>query len=268
MVTTIAIANQKGGVGKTTTACTLAHHFAICGRRVLVVDLDAQGHVARLFKLKEANGLYRLVVAKERLEEVVVKARNNLDAVLNDHTDAVVDLYFKNATMGRENLLLEPLQEAQGKYDVVFLDVPPAVSSAHLLALVASDYMICPATMDVLGLDGVNKTLKTILAIQSTSIMQPPKFMGVVPVMFDRTTSETFDKLDMLQKELGHDFVLPPIPRDTHIREATACGQTIWEYAPRSSAAAGYAEFSMEVNSLGRFGGYLHLAELIEKVIF
>jgi chromosome partitioning protein len=266
MTKIIAIANQKGGVGKTTTACTLAHRFAAWGSKVLVVDLDAQGHVARMFRLEKANGLYRLIVENLPLKDVISPARENLDVVLNDHTNTKVESFIKDAALAREKILANALAPAMGVYDLVFLDTPPTVSMLHVLALVASDFVICPAIMDSLALDGVAEIIKTIRSIQETGL-KAPVFIGVLPTLFDRTTNETFENLKLLQEKLGSTQILPPIPRDTRVREATSRGMTIWEYSPACPAAIGYPEGVKIVNSLGNVGGYFHLAEIIKRFV-
>jgi chromosome partitioning protein len=267
MTKVIAISNQKGGVGKTTTACTLAHYFALRGKRVLVVDIDAQGHVAKIFRLQKANGLYRLIVNQEPLTEVVVNARERLDVIVNDHSNTKVDIFIKNTELGRERIIANALKQAYGNYDLIFLDTPPTVSSVHILSLVASDYVICPATMDSLGLDGVGEVIKTLQSIKSCEGLKEPEFMGVLPTMFDRTTRETSENLTELQKKLGPGLIFPPIPRDTLVREATAHGLTIWEYSPLSPAAAGYKDAGKIVNSASRVGGYLHIAEIVQRIV-
>jgi len=98
--------------------------------------------------------------------------------------------------------------------------------------------------------------------------VQAPDVIGVLPTMFDRTTSETSTNVERLQEAIGNDLILPPIPRDTKIREAASMGETIWEYAPDSAAAIGYGAIHAKVtNSRGKIGGYLHLYEIVERML-
>ena len=136
----------------------------------------------------------------------------------------------------------------------------------HVLAFVASDYVICPAIMDSLALDGVAEVIKTIRSIKQSGL-NTPVFIGVLPTLFDRTTNETFENLKLLQSNLGATQILPPIPRDTRIREATSRGLTIWEYSPASPAAIGYPEGKKVISSMGNVGGYFHIAEIIKRFV-
>ena len=193
---------RKAGWEKPPLPVPFAHRFAAWGEKVLIVDLDAQGHVARLFRLEKANSLYRLVVEGEPFSAVVSPARPNLDVILNDHSNTKVENFIKDTSLAREKILAQALSPAMGAYDLIFLDTPPTVSMLHVLALVASDYVICPAIMDSLALDGVAEVIKTIRSIQQSGL-KAPVFIGVLPTLFDRTTNETFENLKLLQTNLG-----------------------------------------------------------------
>ena len=259
----ISIANQKGGVGKTTTAINLAHKFAMMNKSVLLLDLDGQGHAATGLKLEKSNGLYRLLVDGQPLESVRQSARPNLDIVTNDHTGELVKTHIQQANF-KEYILANALEEAAQQYDLIVLDTPPSTDVLHILALVASDYLLIPANMDYLALDGVGYVYKTLRTLARYPGVTPPAVIGVLPTMFDRTTNETMQNVRNLGERLGDGAILPPIPRDTRIREASACGQTIWEYAPESQAAIGFSQpGACNVNANGRVGGYIHLTEIV-----
>lgn len=184
----------------------------------------------------------------------------------SNHTNERVKEHVRETNF-REYLLGRVLDDARQKYDAIFLDTPPSTDVLHILALVACDLVIIPSNMDYLALDGISYILKTIRAIGHYPNMTPPGVVGVVPTLFDHTTKETLHNLHDLQSELGKEKILPPIPRDTRMREASACGKTIWEYAPRSQAAIGYKNLSKVTNSTGNTGGYLHLAEILWEVM-
>lgn len=260
---TLAIANQKGGVGKTTTAINLAAWFAQQGQRVLVVDLDGQGHVATGLRVAKSNGLYRVLVEEKSVRQVVVQARGNLDVLTNDHTGEMVKVHIQNASF-REYILANMLDGLE--YDWVILDTPPSTDILHVLALVASDYIVVPANMDFYALDGVSHVLKTLRSLGRYPGVTPPALVGVLPTLFDRQTNETIENVRQLQGLVGPERVLYPVARDTKVREASARGMTIWEYAPRSPAAIGQALGGKVRNSEGRVGGYLHVCEMMEAL--
>ena len=260
----ISVANQKGGVAKTTTAINLGAYFAQAGQRVLLVDLDSQGHTAVSLGLQLNDGLFRLLVQGQPIEQVVTPARENLDVIANDHTAELVRLHALNAPF-REYLLFNALQDAP--YDLIILDTAPSTDVLHVSALVASDYLLIPAVMDYLPIESVTKILQTNLSLTQIPNVEPPVVLGVLPTMFDRTTRETAGNVQKLAEVIGAEMILPPVPRDTKIREASHRGMTIWEYAPNTQGAIGYKNGSRSQNSRGLTGGYLHLAEIIKHTI-
>jgi len=254
MATIVTVANQKGGVGKTTTAVTLGHGLARAGRRVLIVDLDPQGHVAFALGLKKSNGLYRLLVDQETLRQVAVNARPNLDIVPSDKTGEAAKRYVTTLNF-REKVLIRALKGAV--YDVIILDTPPSIDVLHVAALVASHWVIIPTRLDSLAIDGVNEILRSMGEIE-----QDHHFDGysIVPTFYDRTTKETATNLRELVGVFG-DLVWAPIPQDTKAREAASYGQTLWEYTPESPSVTGY-----QIDGK-RVGGYLDLLAKFEEVI-
>src|SRR3990172_663706 len=139
---TISVGNQKGGVGKTTTAVALGQYFARRGKRVLIVDLDAQGHVAESLGVDKSGGLFRLICQGLAVEQVAQNVREGLDIIPNDHTAEQVKAFAAQSDF-RAYILAQALGEAGG-YDVVFLDMPPSKPFLHVAALVASDYPLPP----------------------------------------------------------------------------------------------------------------------------
>jgi len=262
----IAIGNQKGGVGKTTTAITLGHYFAQQGQRVLIVDLDSQGHSAIGLGEKPGNGLLRLLVNQEPISQIVTAVRDNLDIVTNDHTAETVKSHALQASF-REYMIGTALEDAQ--YDLIFLDMPPSTNILHVSALVASDFLLVPAIMDFLALESVAKILKTAYALKNFPNVIPPTILGVLPTMVERVTSETNIIVSKLADTIGTQRILPPIPVDTKIREASHRGLSIWEYAPETRAAIGYKNGTKgkSQNSHGLIGGYLHTAEIIDRMM-
>ena len=250
----IAFANQKGGVGKTTTAVTLAHGLARLGKRVLLVDLDPQGHVAFSFGLEKQSGLYRLVCQNEDIHNTIIPARENLDILPGDKYTEKVKRHITLSDF-RETILLDLLEQTD--YDFVLLDMAPSLDVLHLNGLVASDWVMIPTRLDALAVDGVNEILSTMGEISK----QGYPFLGysILPTFFDRTTRETLAQLKEVVQLFGNK-VLPPIPQDTRVRESVAYGKTLWEYSPNSSAIQGYGDHAK------RTGGYNQLLDRILEI--
>lgn len=254
MTTVITFANQKGGVAKSTSAVTIGHGLAKSGRRVLIIDLDAQGHVALSLGLEKTNGLYRLLVEGEPIQSIAVNARPNLDIIPSDKTTESVKRYVTTLNF-RELVLTRALKGAP--YDVILLDTPPSIDVLHVAALVASDWVLIPTRLDALAVDGVNEILRSMAEVESS---HPFEGYAIIPTFFDRTTKETTTQLRDLVEAFGK-IVWPPIPQDTKAREAVAYGQTLWEYSPDSPAVTGY-----QIDGK-RVGGYLNLLAKVEEVI-
>ncbi len=268
MTVTIAIGNKKGGVGKTTSAVNLAHWFALSKQRVLLIDFDVQGHAGRSLGIGKGDGLYRWLVDEQSLDSVAEIARNGqrLDVVTSDKSTEKIKLHL-GPMIGREYYIAQRMEETRG-YDLVVLDLAPGSDLLHVGALIASDAIIIPAKMDFLALDGVLEVVKTVWSLGQVRGVAPPVLIGVLPTMYDRTTIETVTNLRRLREAIGDpDLVLPPIPMDTRIREASSRGLTIWEYAPGSPSAVGYLADAESPNGQGRVGGYLHCGEIVSRVM-
>ena len=232
---------------------------------MLVVDLDGQGHAATGLRLAKGDGLHRWLVQEQPVRMAAMEARPGLDVITNDHTGEWVKTHVQQLAF-REYVLANALEGLE--YDVVVLDTPPSTDVLHVLALVASDYLVVPAAMDYFALDGVGYVMRTLKSLSRYPGVSAPALVGVLPTMFDRTTNETMENVRALQGMLGTDQVLPPIPRDTKVREASARGLTVWEYAPGCPAAIGLKQAGVRAkNGEGRVGGYLHLCEIIEGLL-
>jgi len=216
-MTILTIANQKGGVGKTTTAVTIAHGLAIAGRHVLLVDLDPQGHVAFSLGKPKEPGLYRLIVDEEPVEKVAVPVRENLEVIPGDKRTEKA-----KRTVAISNFPTETIARAlkQADYDVVILDLAPSLDMLHVSALMASDWVLIPTKLDAMAVDGVNEVLRSM-----AEVVDRGRRLGysILPTFFDRTTKETVVQLHALI-ETFQEHVWPPIPQDTKAREAPAFG--------------------------------------------
>lgn len=246
---TIAVSNQKGGVGKTTSSVTFAAGFARQGMRTLLVDLDSQGNVADSLGMESGRELARLLnpMLPEELKRCVVPSgRENLDVVRSDKTTAAL----KTALAGvdfREYVLQNALEKAT--YDVCVLDCAPSVDVLHTAALVAADWLVIPTRLDQLAIKGVRDLLVSLADVHrmKRSVCQ---VAGILPTFYDRVTGESQKQLEHLVRQFTR-MVLPPIPQDTVCREASRAGKTLYEFAPDCRAMRGMQ------NGQRTAGGYL-----------
>jgi chromosome partitioning protein len=251
----IAFANQKGGVGKTTAAVTLAHGLALEGRRVLLVDLDPQGHLALTLGVEKAPGLYRLFCEGHLPESVILQVRPGLYLLPSDKRTEKVKRLAAGSDFHPSILadILHPLV-----YDVVILDLAPSLDVLHINGLFASDYVIVPTRMDALAIDGVKEILFSLNEVSSRK--RHAAGYAILPNFFDRTTRETLLQFREIITTFGR-HVWPPIPQDTRVREAPAYGKTLWEYSPSTLAMTGYRDGQRYV------GGFRHVMEKFKEVL-
>lgn len=252
----IAFANQKGGVGKTTTAITLAAGLAEKGYRTLLVDLDPQGHVAFALGLEKKPALYQLICLDQPLTSLVIEARPNLDILPGNKLSEKVKRHITLSDF-RESILADIFKKTP--YDFVLLDMAPSLDVLHINGLVASDWVVIPTRLDAMAVDGVKEVLLTMGEIAHKG----HHFKGyfILPTFFERITKETLTQFQEIVGAFGSK-VWPPIPRDTRVRESSAYGKTPWEYAPLSSAICGYE------SKRGRIGGYAQALDHLLEVIY
>lgn len=231
----IAIANQKGGVGKTTTAVTLAHGLALYGYFVLLIDLDPQGHVAESLGLEKCPGLFNLLVMNEPLEDVVIQARERLDIVPGDKSTERAKRFLSSEPLSHK--VFQRLLKA-ASHDVVIFDCAPSFDLLHIATLVACDRLLIPTRLEHLACDGVNEILISAGQLRDAGESKV-SLICILPTFFERVTRETSEQLRDLAKQFGS-AIWPPIPQDTRVREASAFGKTLWKFARASPSVIGY----------------------------
>lgn len=237
----ITIENQKGGVGKSTTAVNLAHGLALRGFTTLLIDLDGQGSLSHLLGLPEGDDLYHFLIAPKKFEDATVygTGRPNLDVIRSSRMTGALKVALSGVDF-REQVLAKALKGHQATYDYVILDCPPGVDILHTAALVAADALIIPTKLDQLSSIGVKEILSSLATIleQTNSICE---IMGIIPTFYDAVTNETQVQLETLAKEYPV-CIWPVIPVDTVCREASRLGKTLWEMPGQPKARLGYAE--------------------------
>lgn len=245
----IAVLNQKGGTGKTTTAVSLAAGLALRGQRVLIVDLDAQGNVAVSLGLQSRRTVYHLLVDGTPYDQLLVRARANLDAIVADQSLAAAELDLVSAR-DRSRVLRGRLEPALARYDCIVLDCGPSLSLLNQNALTLAGEVLIPVSCDYLALVGVRQILRTLQHVQDV-LLHEVEVLGVLPTLFDARNRISHQAVEALRGYFGEQ-VLPPVRINAKLKEAPSHKQTIFEYAPDSHGAADYQQVVDWVSDRGR----------------
>ena len=238
----IAILNQKGGTGKTTTAVNLAAGVAERGYDVLLVDTDAQGNVGASLGIRGERSLYHVLVEGHAPADVAVPVRRSLDVITSDATLAAAEIWLARQEPGvRSRVLTQRLNQAQvtRRYSYVVLDCGPSLNLLNQNALTYADEVIIPVACDYLALIGVKQVMQTIRDIER-HLSHSVRVSAVLPTFFDgrtRLSRESFSTL----KDHFRQRCLDPIRHNTRLAEAPAHRKTIFEHAPDSHGASDYA---------------------------
>jgi len=245
----ISVVNQKGGVGKTTTAVNLAAALSESGKFVLLVDLDPQGNATSGLGIKYRelqNGLYHALMGQARAHDVVA---NTLHAGLRV-VPATPDLAGANVELvsvdGRERKLTDILSEVKHAYDYVIIDCPPSLGILTLNGLVAADHILIPVQAEYYALEGLGQLLKTVELVKE-NIKPELKVLGAIVTMFDGRNKLSEEVLGELYKFFPNNIFRSVIPRSVRLAEAPSFGKSIFHYEPKGKSAKAYERLSREI---------------------
>ncbi len=255
----IAIMNQKGGVGKTTTAVNLSAALAATGQRVALIDLDPQAHASLHFGLDprpEAESVYDVLTGDVSLAAVRKQVAENL-WVVPSHLDLAAAELELAGVVGREVVLRDKLREDPETFDYLFIDCPPSLGILTLNALAAVDEVFIPLQPHFLALHGLSKLLETVELV-SRRLNSRLKLSGVILCMFDGGTRLAVEVSQDVADFFRHAQDAPSpwsgasifqtrIRRNVRLAEAPSFGQSIFQYAPGSNGAEDYGNLAREV---------------------
>jgi chromosome partitioning protein len=248
---TIACANQKGGVGKTTTVVNLGSYLALFGERVLIIDLDPQGNATSGLGFDRntiERSIYDAMVDGASLRELMLPGPvDELDVVPS--TIALAGAEVELAPIeGRERRLSRLLAEVEADYDYILIDCPPSLGLLTVNALTAADSVLIPLQCEYYALEGLTQLLATLDLIRD-HLNPELDIKGVVLTMFDARTKLSADVANEVRRHLGDHVFKTVIPRNVRLSEAPSHGQPISRYAPDSTGALAYAALTNELRA-------------------
>jgi chromosome partitioning protein len=243
----VAIANQKGGVGKTTTAVNLSSCVAALGKRVLIVDLDPQGNTTTGYGIPKRSvekGTYEILIGEARASEAIRKTEYRTDVIGSNTRLAGASLEMIDLP-ARESRLRKALAEVQKDYDFIFIDCPPSLDLLTLNGLSACDSVLIPVQCEYYALEGLSELISTLKTIRK-KYNPYLDIEGVVFTMFSLRYNLTVQVVEQVQKYFGSKVYKTTIPRSIRISEAPSYGQPINFYEPKGKGSEAYMDLAIE----------------------
>ncbi|MEG2983937.1 MAG: AAA family ATPase [Peptostreptococcaceae bacterium] len=244
----IAVFNQKGGVGKTTTNVNLSASIGQMGKKVLVLDLDPQGNTTSGYGINKhevENTIYEVILDGLDIKDAILSTEfENIDivAAATDLSGAEIEITNKNK---REYILKEALDKVKGEYDYIFIDCPPSLGMLTINSLTAVDSVLIPIQCEYYALEGVSQLMETIKLVKSR--LNPNlEIQGVVLSMFDGRANLSIEVVEEVKKYFKGSVYTTLIPRNVRLAEAPSYGKPVIYYDARCRGAIAYLELAEE----------------------
>ncbi len=246
----VAVANQKGGVGKTTTSVNLGAALAVHGVRILLIDLDPQGNATSAFGMQELEGesLYDPLVGNESIVQKIFPTRLNglfLVPADLDLAGAEIEIARMDNHLTRLSKTLSVLR-ADGTFDFILIDCPPSLGILMTNALAAADEILTPIQCEYFALEGLVKIVRVVEQVRASGANPNVEIAGIVMTMFDGRTNLSSQVVAEVRKHFGERVYETVIPRTVRLSEAPSFGKTILEYDSSGGGARAYRQLALE----------------------
>lgn len=245
----IAIANQKGGVGKTTTAINLSSGLSYAGKRVLLVDMDPQANATHgLLSLQEIDeNVYSVMMSEADIQEAIIHKQEPKIDILPSHISlAGAEIEMNKIAKGKEALLKNQLNQIRDQYDFIIIDCPPSLGLLTTNALTAADSVLIPVQCEYYALEGVTQLFLTIRLVQKTYNANL-RIEGILLTMFDVRTKLSVEVSQEVRKNFVKQVYQIAIPRNVKLSEAPSRSLSIFEYDQECNGAKAYKQLTEEL---------------------
>ena len=243
----IAISNQKGGVGKTTTAVTVATELALNGHKTLIIDCDTQANTTSSFGIipNENSSIYDILINNKQINRVIQKTSVKLLSILPSNNNLLAAEIELVDITNREGLLKKQIESIKDQYKYIIIDTPPALGILTLNCLTASKWVLIPMQVEYFALEGLNNLMNTIGLIKQ-KVNINISVLGIILTMFDKRNKLSFEIEEQIERYYG-EMLLGNIPRSIRLAEAPSHGVPIQEYDNSSSGAKAYNQIVTKI---------------------
>ena len=253
MAKVLAITNQKGGVGKTTTAVNLCTSMALYKRKTLLIDIDPQGNASTgigLDKIKVKRCIYDVLINQIPIKEIILPTQvKNLDILPSTIQLAGAEIELVNH-ISRENKLKHAIKSIKDDYNYIIIDCPPSLGLLTLNSLTAADAVIIPIQCEYYALEGIGQLLHTINLVRE-NLNSSLEIEGILLTMYDNRTNLSRDVVKEVQKHFKGKIFKAVVPRNVRVSEAPSYGKPVVLYDAKSKGAMAYKKLAQEVISNG-----------------